>query len=174
MQRLWRPRNNPEWGTDRNICFTTKFFLMKKKLLAFIPCMVRLLLRGVHSIWPGSQVYLYSSRSCGQETIGLWFKSFIFRVIVKSSWWKITHRVRLKHPHLLLGLVNHLPAQFHSLVAHRVFLSKFFCSTMISDRSRWRGCRLPTSGFVRFVGGRLSCLFDRRSHFWPIQEIFTI
>ena len=43
-----------------------------------------------------------------------------------SSWWKITHRVRLEHPHLLLGLVNHLPAQFHSLVAHCVSFLSFF------------------------------------------------
>ena len=33
--------------------------------LALMPCMVRLLLSGVHSMWPGSHVYLYSSRSWG-------------------------------------------------------------------------------------------------------------
>ena len=85
--------------------------------------MVRLLLRGVHSIWPGSQVYLYSSRSWGHRKL-LVCGGFIFRVM--SSWRKTTHRVRLEHPHLLLGLVNHLPAQFHSLVAHCVSFLSFF------------------------------------------------
>ena len=169
MQRLKAKKKSRMIEGQREIfAFTTKFFLMKNKYLPLFPAWWGY-------CWGGSTPYGRAHKCICIPQDPEDRKPLVCGLKVMSSWWEITHRVRLKHPHLLLGLVNHLPAQFHSLVAHCGFsLSKFFRSTVISDRSRWRGRRLPTSGFVRFVGGRLSCLFDRRSHFWPIQEIFTI